>query len=334
MRKYLKKEGYKCAISIVLVGAVALTSVNTFANSNSFDALSGNAVISGDAVVSGDAEISGDAVLSGDAEISGDAVVSGDAKSRECSSVGDSYTSSGLGMDDIVVETLDDAKNDALSRPSGSKNAFIADVSQSEGVWGTHNFSQSWLNKAYKIEFGIKINGTCSEVAATILSEYYNRKERCVISSDRKGYQSTWFPYFDKYITIASCLGIYKSSGGTDSDRLCIIFEPFYNMYNKSMEGKKYTSNLSDNVDKLHKKAIPVIGTFVAPNKEAHSMVIAGYYDITVVYRTESNTNYKSTTYRYYAVNNGWDSSCKGDKRIQYIRRSYLKHNITQLRKK
>ena len=104
-------------------------------------------------------------------------------------------------------------------------------------------------------------------------------------------------------------------------------------MYEKSMIGKKYTTSLSDNIERLHKKAVPVIGTFASPSGDWHSMVITGYYDITVVYRTGNKTNYKSTTYRYYTVNNGWKYCSQGDQRIQYIRRSYLKKDITQLEK-
>lgn len=100
------------------------------------------------------------------------------------------------------------------------------------------------------------------------------------------------------------------------------------------MKSVYYTSSLSDKIEKLHNNAIPVKGKFVALNEDCHAMVIAGYYDITVKYKKSRSSSYSYITYRYYTVNDGWKHSTKGDRRIQYIRRKYLKKGIYEINKR
>ena len=288
--------------------------------------------------VRGESLVSGDATASGDATVSGDATASGDATKyilKAEPKIGESIKASGLSMGDIVLETLDDAKNAAIKDTKGSSKTIYKAV-QSKWILGTTNISQGWMNAKYKKEYPkqAKLTGTCSEISATILTEYYNRKKRCVILPSAGRMQQEWFKPFANYIETAKSLGIYPadSDGGT-----CYEYRmttPFYKKYNKSMKSIHYTKNVSDKIEELHNKAIPVIGGFTAPNGDGHSMVIAGYYDITVKYKKKGKNTYSYITYRYYTVNDGWQHCTEGNKRIQYVRRQYLDKSIYQIASK
>ncbi|WP_302674586.1 hypothetical protein, partial [Eubacterium sp. CAG:161] len=164
--------------------------------------------------------------------------LSGDATSetekKTCSSVGSSYNASEKNMFEVVLETITDAESDAKSRVGKHKYKKVKST-QSKWVLGTNNYNQSLFNKDYKRNNGIDINRTCSEVATTILTEYYNRKEKCVIrKGDKTGNYVDWEPYFNQYVNIAYYdLKIYTPSEGTYTSKICKLFKPFYKEYKK-----------------------------------------------------------------------------------------------------
>ncbi|CCY70365.1 unknown [Eubacterium sp. CAG:161] len=137
-------------------------------------------------------------------------------------------------MFEVVLETITDAESDAKSRVGKHKYKKVKST-QSKWVLGTNNYNQSLFNKDYKRNNGIDINRTCSEVATTILTEYYNRKEKCVIrKGDKTGNYVDWEPYFNQYVNIAYYdLKIYTPSEGTYTSKICKLFKPFYKEYKK-----------------------------------------------------------------------------------------------------
>lgn len=108
------------------------------------------------------------------------AIISGDANFLDKAGlkIGESDKSNYPDIYDIILETLDDAKVAALKDTSGSSKSISSAV-QSKWVLGTTNYNQSYLNEKYNHKYpkNVKAQGTCSEVAATILTEYYNRKK-------------------------------------------------------------------------------------------------------------------------------------------------------------
>lgn len=294
--------------------------------------VSGDASMSGDAYVNGNATMSGNAILSGDATMSGNAILSGDAlQGRDCSAVGSSYRDGSAGMTDVVLETYNDAVDDAKSRVGGYKYVTVS-VTKSKSILATNNYSQTEMNEYYNKYNNKKFRGTCSEVAATILTEYYNRKGKCVIrKGDTKGYIINWKPYFRQYLNIAYYdLKIYDGEG-TTTNKVQKLFKPFYKANEKSMVGDRDVWFVKDTIESYNKNGKPVLGNFEAPNGDRHSMIIAGYYDITVKYRNKTSESYKYKVYRYYVVNNGWKTWYSGNYRIQYIRAEYLKNGIVKL---
>ena len=161
-------------------------------------------------------------------------------------------------------------------------------------------------------------------IAIYVLSEYYNRKERCVIrKGDKKGYQDNWKPYFNNYIVVGMTIGIYDGDG-TDSSKVHKLYTPFYNIYKKNMSGDCDSIMLDRTIKSYNSCAKPVVGSFEAPNGDRHSMAILGYYDVEVYYKKGSKNKLK--TYRYYAVNDGHKTCYEGNYRVQYISDKYIEY--------
>ena len=73
---------------------------------------------------------------------------------------------------------------------------------------------------------------------------------------------------------------------------------------------------------KIYDNAKPVVGKFHSPRRSEHGMVILGYYDVEVYYK--KNGENRTTTFRYYAVNDGYKECYEGNYRVQYIADRYI----------
>ena len=208
----------------------------------------------------------------------------------------------------------------------------------------TCNYSQSYLNSQYNQLYEKEYTGTCSEVAITSLVEYYHRKNKDSgrISSikgfdgttDSSGAIGVWKDQFYQILDIAidnEAYDIYDPKGGTWPSKICGIITDYYDVYKKKLEGNRDTTLIKSTIKSYNDSAKPVIGNLTAPNGEGHTIVIAGFYDITVAYRNNTSEKWKSKTYRYYAINDGRKTCLEGDKRIQYVRAEYLDSDITKI---
>ena len=226
-------------------------------------------------------------------------------------------------MYDIILYSLDDVEKDALKNYAScySKSVIIRRTSQY--ICETYNYNQTELNRYFKSEYNRAIDGSCSLVASTSVAEYYTRKNFA-----RTMGHSNYKPLFGMLTTIGFSTGAYNGAS-TDSTKLYKVVNSFYNIYSKTGYGKCYTRDLENTIKRYNKNKRPVIGHFVAPNNDAHAMVIAGCYEATVTYKQKKNSTPKKNTMKYYVVNNGWFSATSGTKRLSYVRSDYLKNSIT-----
>ena len=231
---------------------------------------------------------------------------------------------------DVVLETVEAAKNEALARMAALNYYDVSVYSVTEHyVMATNNYSQSTFNKNFNEKYGTEFSGTCCEVAATSVIEYYYRKGYggTIGHNDRQ-------TIFNVVLNEAFECGAFPSNEGdmegTYNYLLKTAISGFYEYYGLKFTGKYYSSSVESRVEDALSSYKPVVGHFYAPNGDGHSMCINGYYDITLKYKfNEDSTSYSYLTWRYYRVNDGWrdgfssDSSQTGP-RLQYIFEDYL----------
>ena len=223
----------------------------------------------------------------------------------------------------IVLDSLDDIKKDALKDYSKyySKEAKVE--KKSKYVCWTYNYSQTKLNKYYKKEYGVNISGTCSMVASTSVAEYYTRKNYAKTLGRFKTNQ-----LFSSLVLMGFGTGAYTGNS-TKYALLYNVINKFYNTYNKTNYGKYITENVKKEVNAYNRRNRPVVGHFRAPNGEGHAMVIAGYYEVTITYQKKKNGTKGKKVIGYYAVNDGWNECTSGNRVLSYVRSDYLKNGIT-----
>lgn len=254
----------------------------------------------------------------------------------------------GKGVVDVTLETTDDVLKDASIFGNEGYGSYLElkrwnDTDFTTNVLGTVNFSQAGWDTSYSTlknrggKTYVTYDGACSEVAMTILAEYYNYKNVAKISDSDSRYCSHWEYYFGKFMDIARAKGVYpmerkmvKESGletlvvsGTNSNFACVL-SAFYKDKDIKLRGNYYRSKEEKKKDfkkDMREKVVsrldlnnPVIGQFAVPNGGAHSMVIVG------IYRVVRLNNIKN----YYVVNDGWKNCESGNHRIQYIDEKYL----------
>lgn len=220
-------------------------------------------------------------------------------------------------MEECVLDTLKEVEKDVLKNFSKyySKKANVK--RKSVYLLSTYNYKQKDLNIYYKKEYGTVISGSCSMVASTSAVEYYTRKNYAKTLNSSK-YKNI----FSAMVLIGFGTGAYGGKS-TQYSKLYQVIKIYYNSYGKTGYGKYVTTKVGDEITAYNKKQRPVVGHFQAPNKEAHAMLIAGYYDVTVIYKKTKDSKPETMTVRYYAVNNGWNNAASREKRISYKRSDY-----------
>ena len=215
----------------------------------------GNATVSGNATVNGNTIVNNTDVL----RDKDDELVSANI------SVGEIMVCrSNKDTSDIILETLSDAEKDALSRVNYSDE--VVSSAKSKYVLMTYNYAQGTLNAYYNRIKGSNVDGTCSEVAATSLVEYYNRKKYCKILDDTTGDRVIWQEEFVKFVDIGYDLGIYDGTGTTTA-KIYKLFKPYYIEYNKA-QGNRDVLFIINAIESYNNQAKPVIANLVAPNLE------------------------------------------------------------------
>ena len=167
------------------------------------------------------------------------------------------------------------------------------------------------------------VDGTCSIVAGTSMAEYYTRKGYAKTLG-----HSSYKKIFTSMVQMGYGSGAYNGTTTADS-KFYKVLSAYYKSYKKNKYGYFIRDSVDYFVEANNKNAKPVVGHFHTTGT-GHSMVIAGYYDVTVKYQKTKNSRMQTKTIRYYAVNDGWTNSTSGDARISYIDSKYLK-SITRI---
>jgi len=162
----------------------------------------------------------------------------------------------------------------------------------------------------------------------TTLVEYYNRKnlDTARILNDTKGMQATWRDYFVELVDIAIGLNLIDlEDGGTYRVGSQKILNKFYEKYKKTLTATRYTTQIASKIESYIAAGKPVVVSLDAPNGDAHSVVICGYYDISIRYNDSIGTSHSVASYRYYVINDGWKNGYHTDnERIQYVNSKYV----------
>lgn len=320
-------SGYK-----IVSGEIPLTDIMTISKEVPYienNIVSGEVPTSENPAITKEVPITKNIMVSGEApnqdEAHGD-VVLWEGTNKESSEAIYECAASKKNMEECVLDTLNEVEKDVLKNFSKyySKKANVK--RKSVYLLSTYNYNQRDLNIFYKKEYGAIINGSCSMVASTSAAEYYTRKgfAKTLNSSKYKN-------IFSSMVLIGFGTGAYNGES-TQYSKLHQVIGTYYNSYGKSGYGKYVTTKVGDEITAYNKKQRPVVGHFQAPNKDAHAMLIVGYYDVTVNYKKTKDSKPESMTVRYYAVNDGWNNATSGEKRISYIRSDYLKNGITVLK--
>lgn len=260
--------------------------------------------------MSGEA-VSGGAVSAGAIEISG-LPLEGDIGFSDEDYVSDDKVCRAAKMKNIIIETPTQVRDDALSRCSGPTKKVISAVKSK--LLKTYNYEQKKLNESHPQ----KITGTCSEVSATEIAEYYTRMKYAVTLTHKQ--RNT---IFYKMMGFASLCGAYN---GKESivNKLPKLYTRYYYAYKKYLRGCLSVRNFRGLIERFHKRGRPVAANLHAPSGEAHTVTVCGYYDVIVKYKKYNTKSYQTTEMRYYAINDGWKTATEGDKRVQYVREEYM----------
>lgn len=265
--------------------------------------------VSGEAVSGG--AVSGGAVSAGAIEISG-LPLEGDIGFSDEDYIEDDKVCRAAKMKNIIIETPTQVRDDALSRCSGPTKKVISAVKSK--LLKTYNYEQKKLNESHPQ----KITGTCSEVSATEIAEYYTRMKYAVTLTHKQ--RNT---IFYKMMGFASLCGAYN---GKESivNKLPKLYTRYYYAYKKYLRGCLSVRNFRGLIERFHKRGRPVAANLHAPSGEAHTVTVCGYYDVIVKYKKYNAKSYQTKEMRYYAINDGWKTATEGDKRVQYVREEYM----------
>lgn len=157
------------------------------------------------------------------------------------------------------------------------------------------------------------------------MAEYYTRKGYAKTLGNSK-----YKRIFGTMVTLGYGTGAYNGKE-TTRNKFYKVISAYYDIYEKMKDGEYVQSLVAKRIKEYNEKKKPVIGHFTAPNKDGHSMVIVGYYDITVSYQKTKQSKVETKTVRYYVVNDGWSYATSGGERISYVRDTYLK-SITKIK--
>lgn len=212
--------------------------------------------------------------------------------------------------DDTPTGTSDDIKNDFSQAESyiRSKYPNKKNMRISESAYkfvDSINISQSAMNDLYKDKNGISYNGTCSEVAITILTVMY-------ANSDNPDKYAT----FENVLNYAIEKGYFKPGNGTYAADLDKLTNYALDLYNSS-RSKDASDNNWNVYDTLKSNANSDKLTMF--NIWGHSMVGAGYYEYYVTWKEEKRFLWwtwdedKNATVKFAVVNNGWVNKDPGN---------------------
>lgn len=286
--------------------------------------------------ISGNASVSGNASISGNASVSGNAVTNGGESSNWLdyfitqAGTSDWYeagASSSASMYKIVYETLGEAEKGLSKEYSSYKYKTFYSKKTSSYVLSCKNYNQDTMNKYYnekKPKNQKDISGTCALVAATSVAEYYNRKGYTSIKN---------FSAKQQFVKMVAAGYLTKAFNGTGTvtGKLPKAFEKYYSSYKIKLSGNNDMFNMDKTIKSYNKNAKPVVGHLKAPSGDAHAVVVIGAYDVTMKYRKKSSEKYKTKTFKYYAICDGWNDCSSGNMRVQYVEAKHLKC-ITKLK--
>ncbi|WP_156922977.1 hypothetical protein [Eubacterium xylanophilum] len=244
------------------------------------------------------------------------------------------------GFDSIILETLDDAKKNALGKHKNCyKKSILSTIKSTKWILNTRNVRQTYCNRIYYLEYGDQVgmipSGTCVQVTGSIMAEYYTRKGFAKTYEGAKYINAfkemLYITFFDNQIHFKKLGNGEVWSSGTEDYYVPTMYEKFYQRHNNKTRGFRETD--VDNLYSFIKNTIsfsrPVHGGFVAPDKSAHAMSICGAYEITVEYKEKKKGKAKTKKYVYLVVNDGAKDCDDGNKRVQYIQKKYLDGIVT-----
>lgn len=262
--------------------------------------------------LSGDASLSGDAALSGDATLSGDASLKDDEQNLELSK------DSALEMEDVVLEDWDEVLK-FLKLVYSGYDVSISKTMTSEYRLGCNNYSQATLNRNYYNSHKKEINGTCSWVAATSISEWFNRKGYAKIGAFSRD------KIFAEWIQVAKKEGAYVKNEYSLNAKVPNAYTAFYKKKNVKLTGERNTSGLMKKINSYNKNNRPVHGNLKAPNGDGHAVVVLATYNVKVKFTNKKNGISKTTDYTFYAICDGWNNATYGDAtRVSYVCSDFL----------
>lgn len=200
------------------------------------------------------------------------------------------------GTSSDLIDTPAEAKEYVRNKFSGKKNLQV--YMSSYKCVRSINLSQNLLNQYYNGIHNTKYDGTCSEVAATILTVMY-------ANSDNPDPYTT----FSEILDYALENGYYEAGKGTrraDSDCITNYGLDLY----PSSRPKDASNDYWNVYDVLKSNAKNNKLTMF--NIKDHSMVGAGYYELKATWQEEKSvlwfswTEYKEEIVRFAIVNQGW----------------------------
>ncbi len=225
-----------------------------------------------------------------------------------------------------VKMTKNEVINDIKTLYSGKSNLIITEGSSK--YLNTFNLKQKILNKAYNDTYGRYCNGTCTIVASTIATEFYD-------TYNYYGYTSSTQSLFNSILNSAIENNYYrynakkKTGSGTYSDKFdeCIDLGLALRSTNKDakMESFYLYQKIKQNADK---------GKPVGFNIPEHSMIACGYqeYQVKYTYKTLKWFKWvekeKTETVKYVVVNDGWSMGCSFDENYSYFRSDLIGFNL------
>lgn len=169
-------------------------------------------------------------------------------------------------------------------------------VAGEETKINTSNYCQTYLNSYYKTTTGTAVEGTCSEVAATSLIEFY---------SDLDGFttNSSFEDTFVDIVNIALAEGYYEVGEGTSQTELDNLLEDSFEYYGSSNGADNDYFNLYKTICSKVNSGVPVLFSIIG-----HTMVACGYVTYTTTY-TSSKNKETTATDNFIIVNDGWSNS-------------------------
>ena len=216
--------------------------------------------------------------------------------------------------DFIIQGSIDDLLNESeieeyLKEKFTSSSYQFVSYGEKSGsrkvLTGVENPSQTYLNRYYQIERGLRVNGTCSIVAISILLDYYNQNGKL-----GKVYDLDIEDWFVKTMDIALANDLTTVDDGTYLSDIDNILDLVFASMNIKLYGNNDYYYLYDTIKESVKAKVPVL--FHIPN---HSTVAQGYvtYNVKVKERYWTWFQYKWRTVtksvNFVIVSEGWGRS-------------------------